>query len=161
MARGGRRLPGIAALALWWVLFFGLWITLTDNVQPPDLMAGAASALLAAAVLRIVAGMGDVRLAVRPVWVLRAAALPWWVARDSALVLWAIVTRRRGRPRTVPFAAGGDAPLDRGRRSVALGLGSAGPNQYAIAGRSEDDALLIHELVPSRTVTATDLVREP
>jgi hypothetical protein len=159
---GGRwRWSGVASLTVWWGLLLAFWIALTDNTRPLELLAGAVSALVAATVLQLVVAIGGVRLAVRPRWLVRSLAAPWWAVRDSVILLWAVPARRRGRLRAVPFAAGGSAPLDRGRRAVAFGVGSAGPNQYVIAESGEDDVLVIHELVPTSAVTAVDLVREP
>lgn len=158
---GMRRVGARAAVfALRTAALFALWLALTDRTDRWETRAGFACALVAAGVAELVTVTGGVRVAVRGRWLLRALPAPWWVLRDSVLVLGAILTRRRGRLRAVPFPhAGGDAPLDRGRRAVALGLGSAGPNQYALTEASPEDVLVVHELVPREEVTAVDLVR--
>jgi|SRR4051794_1164366 len=163
MARGGSIATQAAATVVWAVLLLALWIALTDNTRPWELVAGAACALAAAAMLRAVAAGAGLRLAVRRAWVTRCLAAPWWAVRDSALVLRAVVTRRpaAGRMRAVPFEASGHQPLDRGRRALVLGAGSAGPNQYAVTESGEDEVLVVHELVPAAEVTAAGIVREP
>jgi hypothetical protein len=142
---------------------FALWLALTDKSDRWEVLTGLACAVLATAVVTAVQVRAGLWFRARPRWVLRALPAPWWVLRDSARVLWAIVARRpaAGRLRAVPFAAGGTTPEDRGRRAVAFALGSLGPNQYAMTESSEDDVLVVHELVPTDEVTAAHLVEEP
>jgi hypothetical protein len=145
-------------------ILFALWVALVDKTERWELFAGIVSAVIAATAVEVVQRGSGLRFAAPPRAVLRGVLLaPWWVVRDSALVLRAVVTRRpaTGRLRAVPFPAGGHEPADRGRRAVALGLGSIGPNQFPMTESGEDDVLVVHELVPTSAVAAADLVREP
>ncbi|HEU4973914.1 MAG TPA: hypothetical protein VFT50_02400 [Baekduia sp.] len=151
----------LAATVIWAALLLGLWIGLADNTLRWDTIAGIGCALTAGAAMQMAARSGQVRLRVRWRWLARAAAAPWWIVRDTALVLRALLRGRpRGRLRPVRWSRGGDAPLDQGRRALAVSAGSAGPNQYVVAAADDEDVLLVHELEPARSVTAVDVVRE-
>jgi hypothetical protein len=100
--------------------------------------------------------------------VARALRAPWWVLRDSVVVLsassGAVLRGRRpgpGRLRPVPWDPGDDGPLGRGRRVLAYGVGSAGPNQYPIASSRDLQVLLVHELEPADKVAPVEVVPEP
>jgi multisubunit Na+/H+ antiporter MnhE subunit len=166
---GGDRnaLRSLAAGVLWAAPLFALWLALTDNTRPLEMLVGAVCALLAGAASESAGLLSHVRFRPRARWVVRAAAVPWWVVKDSALVLWALVAHvlaRRplnGRFVVVPFDAGGDAPRDVARRTMVYWAGSAGPNAYAIGGSDEAGVLVVHELVPTDQPLPVRLVEEP
>jgi hypothetical protein len=137
---------------------FALWIAMTDNTRPIELLVGAGCSLLAGLGCEAAGLFGRVGFRPRARWLLRAGALPWWIVRDGALVLVALVTRRRGRFMTVPFPTGGDDARAQARRAIAFGAGSAGPNTYAIG--CDEDVLVVHQLVPSDDVTPARVVEE-
>src|SRR3954451_20943623 len=122
MARGASIATQAAATVVLEVLLLALWIALTDNTRPWELVAGAACALAAAAMLRAVAAGAGLRLAVRRAWVTRCLAAPWGAGRARARALRPVATRRRaaGGRRAGPFEASAPQPLDRGRRALVL-----------------------------------------
>jgi multisubunit Na+/H+ antiporter MnhE subunit len=145
---------------------FALWIALTDNTRPLELLVGGCCALLAGALLHCAMRLGDVRLRPRPRWLLAFAKVPWWALRDSVLVLLALARHlalRRplaGRIVAVPFDLGDDGPRGRARRAIAFGAGSAGPNSYVIGASREARAIAIHQLVETADVAPRDALGE-
>src|SRR5438445_12045405 len=71
----------IAAGVLWAAPLFGLWLALTDNTRPLELIVGAACALLAGAGAEAAGLAGRVHFRPRARWLARLVALPWWIAR--------------------------------------------------------------------------------
>ena len=151
----------LMASVLWAAPMFALWLALTDNTQPLDMLVGAGCSLLAGAAAEATGVLGRIGFRPRPRWVLRTLKVPWWIARDSVLVLAALFTGREGRFVTVPFRSRGGEPRDVARRTIAYAAGSAGPNTYAIGGSREHDVLVVHQLVPSDDITPAEVVREP
>jgi hypothetical protein len=154
-----KSLRRLAALLIATGALFALWLALTDNTRPLELLVGACCALIAAAGGMAAGLAGRAHFAPEPRWLLRTLALPWWVVRDSARVFAALVTRREGRFVTVTFPVGGSSPRDVARRVLAYAAGSAGPNTYAIGASEDGDVLVAHELVPA-AVTPVEVVAE-
>lgn len=164
--RWGSAFTTATAILLRAALLLGLWVGLTDNTRLWDTVTGLVCALLAGAAMHLAARAGRVSLQVRGRWLRRVAAAPWWIVRDTLVILRALAVglmRReapRGRMRPVRWQPGGDRPLDQGRRALAYGPGSAGPNQYVVGASDEDGVLLVHELEPASSVSAIDVVGE-
>lgn len=138
-------------------VLFGLWLLLVDNVQTPELVAGAVVAVLGA----VAAGQVDRVRAVHPhlrVWMLRRIHRPLvLLITDSARVTWALARMlaageraELGRWRAVRYAAAGESPEDHACRTLTEWGASLGANRYAIGCDGEAGILLVHELVPSR-----------
>jgi hypothetical protein len=162
----GRR--AAVAIARWALPLFALWLVATDTTKSLEVPVGAACSLLAATAAYAAARSGRVSVRFRRAWLARAVRAPQWVLRDSVVVLAAssrdALRGRRpgpGRLRPVPWDPGDDGPLGRGRRTLAYGVGSAGPNQYPIVSSRERQVLLVHELEPAGSVAAVDVVQEP
>jgi multisubunit Na+/H+ antiporter MnhE subunit len=161
--RGDRKgLRSLVASVLWAAPLFALWLALTDNTRPLELLVGAGCALLSGVAAEAAGLLSRVRFRPRARWVLRTAAVPWWVVRDGVLVLRAMLRwpPARGRIVVVPFAAAGDGPRDVARRAMAYGPGSAGPNTYAIGASDEAGVLVVHQLVPEDPPTPAQLVED-
>ena len=141
----------------------GLWIALTDNTRPLEVLVGAACALVAAAAMALTARVGGVAMRLRARWLVRALPAPWWVVRDSVRVLLAALRPHRpeGRLRAVPWDPGDDAPLAAGRRAFAYTIGSLGPDQYPLVASRADGTLVVHELLPAASVITVDVVDAP
>ena len=136
-------------------LLLGLWIALTDNTRPWELLVGGLCAVLAAVGAAVAERGRGGDFSIEPRWLRHVPGVLWSIVSDSVLVLRAALspTPPRGRMRAVPFT-----PVGEGALAVATGLGSAGPNQYVIAEDEAQGVLLIHELVPTDTVSALDVI---
>ena len=141
---------------LGWCALFGLWLLLVDTLSGPELLAGSGAALIA-----LVAG-GRVcarALGLRPP--LRDAAAAWSrpvaACRDSGIVLAAVVLqllgirRVHGRFIGVPFRARADDPRTAGRRALAAALTSFAPNTVVVGFDREQDVMIVHRLVATRS----------
>ena len=157
-----KALRWIATTLVWAVPMFALWLALTDNTRPLELIVGAAAALVAGAAAEAAGLAGRVHFRPRARWLVRALALPWWIARDTVLVLGALARgRTTGRIVVVPFKSRGTDSVDVARRAVAYTLGSAGPNTYALGGSPDADVMVTHQLVPGDSVTPAEVVEDP
>ncbi|HEU4978959.1 MAG TPA: hypothetical protein VFT42_08715 [Solirubrobacteraceae bacterium] len=151
---------------VWGGLLFALWIALTDSTRPLELLVGGCSALVAGVLMWAVARMAHVSLRPRPRWLLAFAKAPWWIVRDSVTVLLALaghlVLRRplAGRMVPVAFATGGRDARGQARRAIAFGAGSAGPNSYVVGASEEEQAIVIHQLVPTDAVAPREALGE-
>jgi multisubunit Na+/H+ antiporter MnhE subunit len=140
--------------AILWVLMLGVWMLLSGSLVLSELVAGIAAAAIAAVAFEAVRRQGLVRFRPRARWVLRAWRLPGRLFRESAVVSWALLKglalRRpvRGRFREVPLRAGGRDGRSQARRILITAAASLSPNAYVVDVDTENDTLLIHELVP-------------
>jgi hypothetical protein len=132
----------------------GFYMLLIDTSSQPELWAGLGAWILAAIAYEISREQGLVEARIRLTWLLRswrvAIRVPVHVAlvsRDAVAQLLA-PRSRRGRFRAVPFGAGGDEPVDAGRRALAEALGSLTPNTIVIGIDTESKLLLVHQLHP-------------
>ena len=134
----------------WWAALAAFWLLLVDNTKLPELITGGAAAALAATAAVVVLEQGLVRLSIRAGWLRRAGIL--------AAALWRrLVLRRRveGELRAVRFR-GGDDPASTARRALAKGFDSIGPNSYVIGIDSEEDVMIVHQLVPPGDPASAD-----
>jgi multisubunit Na+/H+ antiporter MnhE subunit len=142
-----------ATWLVWWVLLMSLWVAVDDSLQFDELLAGAGAAALAALVAEIGSHQAAARLAIRPVWLVRALRLPGQVAHDTAIVFAALartlVTRRppEGAFRELPVRYGDESPLGVTRRVLITGAESLAPNKFVLGIDAERDVMVVHELV--------------
>lgn len=142
-------------MAAWWVTLAALWLVLDDNVAFPELMTGAAAALLGAVAAEVVHSQALVRMRMKPGW-LRHAWRPLVrllpdTGRVMVVLFRQLVLRRppRGEFRAVRFRAGRpNGADDTGRRALAKAMGSFAPNSYVIGVDAERDIMLVHQLSP-------------
>jgi multisubunit Na+/H+ antiporter MnhE subunit len=152
-----------ARLAAWWIALAALWLVLDDTVAFPELMTGAAAALLGAIAAEVVHSQKLVRVRLKPSW-LRHAWRPLVqlipdTARVLAVLLRQLILRRppRGEFRAVSFRAGrADGAYDTTRRSLAKAVGSFAPNTYVVGVDTDRDLMLVHQLDPKGDVTDVD-----
>jgi hypothetical protein len=165
--RSPRALLARLGLALVWAaLLFALWIALVDNTRLWENVVGIGCAIIAGAAAEAAGLFGRVRFRPRVRWLRWAIKLPWWIVVDSAVVLGAlarhVILRRPviGTTRAFRVREGGDDGVSMARRALANGVGSTGPNAYALG--IDDDVLVVHELVPGRgDVPPHELMEEP
>jgi multisubunit Na+/H+ antiporter MnhE subunit len=143
----------------WWILLTGLWLMVDDSLRVDELLAGMASAalaaLLVAAVRDPVRDPPPARLLGRQ-WhlVACAASLPGLVARDTGEVFAALYRRlAHGElPSSgyteIPMALRGGASRHRAGRVLLAWEHSLAPNQFAVGIDPGRDAMLVHQLVP-------------
>lgn len=146
----------LASWLAWWVLMMGLWVAVDDSFQLDELLAGAGAAALAALAAELVTHQAEVRLRLRPRWLLAALRLPWHVARDTGVVFGALarLLLRRERPDSefaeIPVRYGDDTPLGQTRRVLLIGARSLAPNMFVLGMDPERDTMIVHRLVTRR-----------
>jgi multisubunit Na+/H+ antiporter MnhE subunit len=140
--------------ALTWVALLGLWMVLSGSLVVSELIVGAVAAAIGTFALETVRRHGLVRFRPRARWIARAWRLPFRVFAEGWTVSWAalagLVRRRpvRGRFREVPFPTGGTDPLSSARRTLVTLAVSLPANSYVVDLDTENDTILIHELMP-------------
>jgi multisubunit Na+/H+ antiporter MnhE subunit len=145
---------GLLPAALTWLALLGLWMLLAGSLVLSELVVGAAAATIATIAFEVVRRRGLVRFHPRARWLWRAWRLPFRVLAEAWIVSSALVAglvRRRpvrGRFREMPFRAGGTDSRSSARRTLLTLAESLSANSYVVDLDSEDDTMLIHELVP-------------
>jgi hypothetical protein len=134
-------------------LFYLVWIAIDDNVSEPELLTGVGAVVLATVAASAAGRAATVHGRVQPgmlrYWY-RPATLP---VLDSARVCGAlikrIVLRQRieGRFRAVRYRASRADGADVARRVLTEWSASIAPNGYAIGVDTDQQVLLVHELV--------------
>ncbi|HKN94900.1 MAG TPA: Na+/H+ antiporter subunit E [Thermoleophilaceae bacterium] len=152
-----------ARLCAWWIALAALWLLLVDNVKFPELMTGAAAALIGSVAAEVVHSQSLVRLRVKPSWA-RYAWRPLVrvfpeTGRVLLVLLRQLVLRRpaHGEFRVVPFRPGRpDGGHDMTRRALAKAAGSFAPNTYVVGVDDEREVMLVHQLEPSDDASELD-----
>jgi multisubunit Na+/H+ antiporter MnhE subunit len=141
------------ASALLGVLIGGaFYLLLIDTVSTPELYAGLAAVLLAAAGFEVSREIGLAEATFAPSWLGRAWRVLVRVPLHIVLVSWTAVAQLlaprgvRGRFRAVPFRAGGEDPRNVGRRALSEALGSLAPNTIVVGIDPDENLLLVHQL---------------
>jgi multisubunit Na+/H+ antiporter MnhE subunit len=162
--RRAAELAGVAArMAAWWIALAALWLVLDDNIAFPELMTGAAAALIGAVAAEVVHGQNLVRIRVEPQW-LRYLWRPLIrllpdTLRVLRVLLRQLVLRRpaRGQFRAIRFRSGRPGGArDTTRRALAKAGGSFAPNAYVVAVDADHDLMLVHQLDPTGGATELD-----
>jgi multisubunit Na+/H+ antiporter MnhE subunit len=134
----------------------GLWVAVDDSFQFDELLAGVGAAALAALAAELVTHEAEVRLRLRPRWLLAALRLPWQVARDTGVVFGALarLLLRRERPDSefveIPVRYGDDTPLGQTRRVLLIGARTLAPNIFVLGMDPERNTMIVHRLVTRR-----------
>lgn len=134
------------------ILAGSFYLLLIDTLDPPELYAGAAAALIAAIVFEVSREQGFAEARISPAWLLRAWRALFRVPPDIARVCIAALRqvaaprKRRGTLRAVSFQARSDQPPEVGRRALAEALGSLAPNTIVIGIDTERGLILAHQL---------------
>jgi multisubunit Na+/H+ antiporter MnhE subunit len=135
-----------------WALAAALYLVLVDTTDLPELIVGAAIAILAATGLELAREQHIVGQVLRSGWLARAyrpiVRAPADVAAVSLVALRQLARPRpvRGQFRAVPFRRGEDETLDAGRQALAEALGSFAPNTIVVGIDSERELILAHQL---------------
>jgi multisubunit Na+/H+ antiporter MnhE subunit len=146
----------VATWLAWWVVLMSLWVAVDDSLQFDELLAGAGAAALAALAAEVAGHQAAARLAIKPIWLVRAIRLPGRVAQDTVTVFAALartlVTRRppEGAFRELPLRYGDDSALGVTRRVLITGAESLAPNTFVLGIDAERDVMVVHELVVKR-----------
>lgn len=151
-------MEAVRAVRSWvaaWVVSAVLWVVLTDSVQIEELLAAAGVAVLAATAFELVRRQRVAAQAIDPRLLLRGwrvlIRVPADVWRLTRAAFAQAVQRRtaRGVVVAIPFTATGEDAGARGRRAVAIGLGSVAPNTVVIGVDREGGRMLVHQLEPT------------
>jgi hypothetical protein len=152
-----RRGNALGAWLCWWVGCFWLWILFVGTWDRIDGAAGAAVAAVAATVAERGRRAADLhpRVALEPFR--RSATVPLIVLADFAVVTYALaasLARRRvvrGRYLARDFVAGPKTtPQGAARRAWTVLLAGYSPNAYVVDIDSDENVVLVHDLVPWR-----------
>lgn len=142
------------------------YLLLIDTTSSPELYAGAAAALIAAAAGTVAWRNGLRGVHTRAAWLTRLwraiARVPadvFWVSAAAVAQLVA-PRRQRGRLCTVPFRHGElDSGADMGRRALAEAAGTLAPNTIIIGIDEEHDVILAHQLRATGDRDSIDVMR--
>jgi hypothetical protein len=134
-----------------WLAWFGgllvFWLLLVGTVQDVERIAGLAAAAIGATAAEAVRSQGLLRYRVEARWLLRGTRQLLRVAPDFFRVLAALGRPPRGAFRTLPFPAGGQRDIDRGRRAWATLTASLAPNRLVVDLDPEQGEALVHDLL--------------
>jgi hypothetical protein len=138
-------------VAAWLAWFGGLlvfWLLLVGTVQDVERIAGLAAAAVGATAAEVVRSQGLLRYRVQARWLVPGLRQLLRVVPDFLLVLAALPRRPSGAFRTVPFPAGGERDVDRGRRAWATLTASLAPNRLVVDLDPDTGEALVHDLLP-------------
>jgi multisubunit Na+/H+ antiporter MnhE subunit len=147
-------LQGLLPAALTWLALVGLWMVLSGDLVLSELVVGMVAAAISTIAFEVVRRRRLVRFRPRARWIWRAWRLPIRMFTEGWMVSWAalagLIRRRpvRGRFREVPFPTGGTDPRSSARRTLVTLAVSLPANSYVVDLDTDNDTLLIHELVP-------------
>ncbi len=147
-----------------WVLLYALWLLLTYDTAPSELIAGAIGATVGATAAELVRGQGLVRFRPKGSWFLRSWRVPKEMVRDTTTVFMALWRhlflgdRVQGAWRALPYEAGGDDPRSAARRALVTAAISATPNTYVVGIDAKSNVMLVHQLVPAPRDEAVESV---
>ena len=131
------------------------WL-LVDTTSSPDLWAGGAAALLAAAVYSAAYLESDESAAIKLRWLTIAVRELAKVPLGILIVCREIIAQTfaprapRGVIQVDPFDAGEGSAHDLGRRALTEGFRSFAPNTVVIGVDPDNDRLLFHRLGPEQ-----------
>lgn len=144
----------VATWLAWWVLLMSLWVAVDDSFESDELLVGAGLATVAALAAEVICDQAELRLRIRPRWLVRALSLPGQVVQQTFLVFGALArglfTRAplpRGHFRELPVEYGDDTPLGVTRRVLLTGARSFAPNEFVLGIDPERDVMITHQLV--------------
>jgi multisubunit Na+/H+ antiporter MnhE subunit len=152
----------VGAWLVWWVLLMAFWVILDDSIATDELLAGAGAAALGATLAELASYQASARFRLRIEWIVPALRLPGQVARDTVIVfaaLWRQLAHRqepRSGFRAVPARYGGVDTEAATRRVLLIGGRSLAPNTFALGLDSEQDVMVVHQLVLDEGDTGSD-----
>lgn len=138
---------------LLWISQGLLWIAFADNSGIREIVIGAVvTAMATLAVWRFRRRTHD-RYKLRFEYVRQAVHIPKSIIVDTWILLRVIVMRLRGKAIPariigVPFKNGGNGPVSRGRRSLAITFLTLTPNTLVLGLLPDKQLLLFHTLIP-------------
>ena len=138
----------LAAWLSWFAGLLVLWLALVGTVQDVERIAGLAAAAVGATAAEVVRSQGLLRYRVQARWLVPGLRQLLRVVPDFLLVLAALPRRPSGAFRTVPFPAGGERDVDRGRRAWATLTASLAPNRLVVDLDPDTGEALVHDLLP-------------
>jgi len=139
----------VAAWLAWLGGLLVLWILLVGTIQEVEVVAGLVAAAIGATAAEVVRSRGLLRYRVKWRWLRRGARQLLFVVPDFFRVMATLASRPRGSFRTVPFPAGGERDVDRGRRAFATLAASFAPSRLVIDLDPDTGEALVHDLLPA------------
>jgi hypothetical protein len=154
----------IAAWALAWTFSAAFYLLLIDITDLPELLVGAAAAIIATTGFELGRERNMTGFATRLKWLARLyrplLKVPPDVAAVSLCAIRQVIHREAtvGVFRVVPFQRGEDEAMDTGRAALAESFGSFAPNTIIVAVDRDRELLLGHQLHRSGGDAAIDLL---
>jgi hypothetical protein len=138
----------VTAWLCWFAGLLVLWLLLVGTTQDVERIAGLAAAAIGATAVEVVRSQGLLRYRVEAHWVSRGVRQLLRVVPDFFRLLAVLPRRPRGAFRTVPFPAGGERDVDRGRRAWATFAASLAPTRLVVDLDPDRGEALVHDLLP-------------
>jgi hypothetical protein len=154
----------IVAWSSGWLVAGAFYLLLIDLTDLPELLVGAAAAVLAASGLELAREQQVVGEGIRLRWLARLYRPLMKVPSDIWFVSIVAVrqfARREsvcGEFRAVPFVGGSGDAVDAGRRALAEAFGSFAPNTIVVGIDTERELILAHQLRRTGDREAIDLL---
>jgi|SRR5579883_1531860 len=139
----------MARLAYWLfeaALLFLVWLVFVDQLQPHELIAGAAASAVAAAATEAVRGAQHPRFLPHRRWLLESWRLPEQILRDCVLLVRNLFDGRPGHLERIPFDAGGPDAHSVARRALNIFYTTLPPNTIVIGIDRRRNHMLVHRL---------------
>jgi multisubunit Na+/H+ antiporter MnhE subunit len=140
----------------WWILLMSGWVMLDNSLDADELLAGAGTAALAAAIAELAGYQAAARPRVRIEWLVPALRLPVSLVRDTG-ILFAALWRRLvhgvdpdSEFMEIPVRFGPHSMAGLTRRALLEAGESFAPNTLVLGLDSERGVMVVHHLVPPR-----------
>lgn len=129
------------------------WVWVDDSIALPELLVGAAVAVMAALFVELVQHQAASHVRIRFEWLSRALTIPLEVVRDLCTVFSALSRKLVAREdpasglEEVPVRVGGGSAVTVTRRSLLVMGTSVAPNTFALGIDEERGVMIVHRLV--------------
>jgi multisubunit Na+/H+ antiporter MnhE subunit len=130
---------------------FAAWLAFTGKASASELAAGAIAAAIAGTASLVVWSRNGATVRGASGWLLQAWRLPKYAVTGTWEILAAMAGHLAGRPApslllSAPFEVGGDDPLSRMRRALAVAYTTATPNFVVLGIDRERGLIWYHQL---------------
>ena len=138
----------VTAWLSWFAVLLIAWLLFVGVAQDVENFAGLCAAAIGATASEVVRSQDLLRFRVQSRWLVPGLRQVLRVVPDFVRVIVALARPRGGAFRTLPFPAGGERDVDRGRRAWAALMASLAPNRLVVDFDPDSGEALVHDLVP-------------
>ena len=139
----------VTAWLSWFAVLLIAWLLFVGVVQDVENFAGLCAAAIGATAAETLRTQELLRFRIPSRWLLPGLRQILRVVPDFVRVIAVLARPRGGAFRTLPFPAGGERDVDRGRRAWAALTASLPPNRLVVDFDPGTGEALVHDLVPS------------